>query len=172
MKILAFSGSNSSKSINQKLIRYVASIIKGHEVTVIDIRDYALPIYSQDMDEEPRPHNLLKFIAEIKKYDAYIISSPEHNSGPPAVFKNLYDWITRTERDVFADKPMLVMATSPGARGGKTVIEYLETLFKRKGINVVSTFSLPSFEENFVVGKLNSEYRETLQSAIQALFNR
>lgn len=48
-KILVFSGSNSSKSVNQKVAIYAASLTEL-ETTVIDLRDYDLPMYGVDME--------------------------------------------------------------------------------------------------------------------------
>ena len=44
-KIIAFSGSNSAQSINQKMVIAVGDLIEGHEVQVLDIRDYPAPLY-------------------------------------------------------------------------------------------------------------------------------
>ena len=46
---------------------------------------------------------------------------------------------------------MFLLSTSPGGRGGMRVLEHSETLWKRQNPNFVSTFSLPSFHENFNV---------------------
>ena len=43
-KIIAFSRSNSSKSINQQLVRIVSKYIKNAEVEVISLRDFPAPI--------------------------------------------------------------------------------------------------------------------------------
>ena len=48
-KIIAFSGSNSSVSINQKLIESSAALFEKHEVEVLNLRDYTAPLFSADL---------------------------------------------------------------------------------------------------------------------------
>ena len=58
-KILAFSGSNSSASINQRFVHAVSKLVEG--VDIIDLRDYDAPIYSQDIEAATGlPENILK----------------------------------------------------------------------------------------------------------------
>lgn len=166
MKILAFSGSNSSSSINQQLVIYTANTIDNHDVKVIRITDYPLPFYSIDIEKEI-PDNLKAFMEEVKQSDGYIISSPEHNCGTPAEFKNLIDWISRTSKSLFGNKPMLLMSTSPGKKGGENNLDYLEDILKYQGADVVSTFSLPSFQEHFIDGEITRGYNELLLKAIK-----
>ena len=40
-----------------------------------------------------------------------------------AAFKNIYDWISVIEKIVWSNKPILLMSTSDGARGGQSVLE-------------------------------------------------
>jgi len=44
-KILVFSGSNNTRSINQKLAEYAGTLIEGHSVKVIDLKDFASGLY-------------------------------------------------------------------------------------------------------------------------------
>ncbi len=48
---------------------------------------------------------------------------------------------------------MLLMATSPGARGGASVLEIAKSSFPRFGASIKASFSLPSFNDNFDVEK-------------------
>ena len=99
-KILAFSGSNSSKSINQQLVHYAASLQEG--IDVIDLRDYDAPIYGQDLEEaEGIPANIQKLYDLFIQYESVIIASPEHNGLPPAFLKNTLDWLSRTKGEKF-----------------------------------------------------------------------
>ncbi len=50
---------------------------------------------------------------------------------------------------------MLLMAASPGGRGGKSVLEIAENRFPRMGGNIIATFSLPSFGTNYSEDSLN-----------------
>ena len=78
----------------------------------------------------------------------------ENNGNYSASFKNTFDWASRINVKVFQDKPMLLMATSPGGRGGASVVEIAKNAFPRYGANVLATFSLPSFNVNFDVEQM------------------
>ena len=51
--------------------------------------------------------------------------------------------------NVFQEKPMFLLATSPGPRGGSTVLEIAKNRFPFQGGIVKGSYSLPSFGENF-----------------------
>ncbi len=170
MKILAFGGSTSSQSINRQLAQYVASRIPNAEVTALDLRDFDLPIYSMDEEEANGVPSIAKnFKGLIESHDGIVLSLAEHNGSYSAAFKNLYDWTSRIDTKVWAGKPMLLMATSPGGRGGKTVMEAASATFPRMGAELKATFSLPSFHENFEAGKgvVNEELAAELDKAIK-----
>ena len=153
MKLLALGASTSSASINRKLANHAANLIAGAEVTDLDLRDYELPIYSADEEEQNgAPADAQAFLDAIRAHDGIVISMAEHNGSYTAAFKNLYDWTSRIEQKLWSDKPMLLLATSPGGRGGATVLAAAEATFPRMGAKLVATFSLPSFYENFSDG--------------------
>jgi NAD(P)H-dependent FMN reductase len=168
-KILALAGSNHSKSINQQLINFTASLVEGAEVKVLDIKDWEVPIYSIDMDPDQTPERITELIQLIQDHDGFIISSPEHNGGTPAFFKNILDWLSRRAKAVFAQKPILVMSTSPGKGGGATNRKFLEHTLPYQGARVVAAYSLPSFYENMKDGKVINEHLGELQAHVQTL---
>ena len=150
MKILAFGASSSRKSINKQLAEYAAGKIQNSEVKLIDLNDFEMPIYSIDKENESGiPELAQTFKKEIREADGIVISFAEHNGAYSAAFKNIYDWVSRIEADVWLQKPMLIMATSPGARGGLGVLELAKSRFERGNKNFLGTYSLPSFNENF-----------------------
>ena len=150
MKILALGASTSSTSINRKLAHFAARLVPDAEVTELDLRDYQLPIYSADLEEsDGMPADAQRFVDTIKDHDAVIVSVAEHNGSYTAAFKNLYDWASRIESKVWSGKPMLLLATSPGGRGGATVLAAAAEKFPRMGADLKATFSLPAFYDNF-----------------------
>jgi NAD(P)H-dependent FMN reductase len=93
----------------------------------------------------------------------------EHNGSYSAAFKNLYDWTSRIDVQVWGGKPMLLLATSPGGRGGATVLAAAEATFPRMGAELKGTFSLPSFYDNFAEGNISDpELSNQLQQAVSA----
>lgn len=171
--ILAFAGSNSSDSINKQLATYAASLVEGAEVTVLDLNDFDLPIYSKDLEAEIGiPENAKKFLNHIKGTDGLVISLAENNGAYSAVFKNLFDWMSRYEQKIFKEKPMLLMATSPGGRGGASVLAIAKDRFPRHDAKIVAAFSLPHFNENFSNGKITDEELDSKLKELVKMFKK
>ena len=170
-KIIAFAGSNSKNSINKKFAEYVAGQINDVDVQVLDLNDFQLPIYGIDLEMESGiPENAHKFLKEINSADGIVLSLAEHNGAYASVFKNLIDWISRINNKLWNNVPMLLMATSPGGRGGKGVLSIAQASFPHWGGNIVADFSLPSFGQNFSEeGLLDSELNNRLNIAIDDL---
>ena len=163
-KILAFAGSNSSTSINQKLIDFAASKISGHEIQHIKLTDYNLPLFGVDIEKNRGYSVELSLLRnEIMDADALMISVNEHNGAVSAFFKNVIDWLSRIEYKFLADKKILLMSTSPGKRGAASALEYTKGIIPRFGGEVVESFSFPSFEENF------SEEQQTITNEVLLL---
>lgn len=163
-KIIAFAGSNSKTSINKQLATYAASLIDGAEVNVLDLNDFELPLYSMDKEKANGiPDNAHKFLDIIKASDGIVLSLAEHNGTYATVFKNLFDWMSRIDGKLWSEKPMLLMATSPGARGGLTGLNIAADRFQYMGGNIVGKFSLPNFNDNFQNGNImNDELKNNL----------
>ena len=124
-KIIAFGASSSIHSINKKFATYAAYCVPNAQVTILDLNDYEMPIFSvdrQNNDGFPQPAHDFKDL--IMSSDGIIISFAEHNSSYSAAFKNIFDWISRFKGDIWYSKPMLLLATNDGDRGAKTVLEY------------------------------------------------
>ena len=112
--ILAFAGSNSSNSINLKLVRYTAGLIKDLDVQVLNMANYPFPLYSEDYERQKGFSNsLMELRDDIRGSEGLILSVNEHNSNPSAYFKNLIDWLSRLERRFLDGKKVLLMSTSP-----------------------------------------------------------
>ena len=157
-KILAFAGSTSSTSINKQLATFAAENLQNTAFEVIDLRDFKMPMYSEDEEKENGlPEDAKRFSALFDAYDGFILSLAEHNSSYTAAFKNIYDWSSRVEGSVFRYKPLLLMAASPGGLGGRFVLAAGEQRFSRQGAKELITFSFPNFYANFKEGKVINE---------------
>ena len=173
--ILAFAGSNSKQSINKQLATYASTLVENVQVTILDLNDFELPIFGVDLEAKiGHPENAHKFLNHINSSDGIIISLAENNGSYSAVFKNLLDWMSRIEGKTFFGKPMLLMATSPGGRGGQSVLEIAKNRFPRHNADIVADFSLPSFGTNFSEGKivdsnLDAELRNKVKIFKEAL---
>ena len=173
--LLALAGSNSATSINFKLVKYTAGLISDEKVQLLNMANYPFPMYSEDNEREMGFSNsLVELRNDIAKAKGIIISVNEHNSNPSAYFKNVLDWLSRLERKFLEDTEVLLMATSPGKRGGQGSMEIIEELLPRFGANVCATFSLPSFYENFDSDKgiLDKELSERHHRALSEFLSK
>ncbi|MBS7787355.1 NAD(P)H-dependent oxidoreductase [Flavobacterium sp. CYK-55] len=171
-KIIALAGSSSRNSINKQLAVYAAGLFENAQVEVLDLNDFEMPLFSVDREKENGIHNLAHdFYAQIGSADLIVLSLAEHNGAYATAFKNILDWTSRINNKTFQEKPMLLMATSPGARGGASVLDIAAKRFPYQGAQVLGTFSLPSFFENFdaVHGIINPELKKQLIDLIQRI---
>lgn len=173
MKITAFAASTSVNSINKKLITYTLNLIPEANSLLLDLNDYELPLFSEDKEKAMgAPMLAQEFLDHISKADALIISFAEHNGCYTAAYKNIFDWCSRINNKVFQQKPMLLLATSPGARGGQSVLTLAENQAPFFGGKVKASLSIPSFYDNFdlAANKLsNQSLNNDLKDAIRAL---
>lgn len=167
--ILAFAGSNSSTSINHKLVKYTASKIHEHKVQLMNMANYPFPMYSEDYEKEKGFSNsLVEIKNDIQNADGILISVNEHNNYPSAYFKNFMDWLSRLDRDFIKGKKILLMSTSPGKRGAIGALEVSKNMLTRFGSASIIPFSLPSFYENFDESKgiVDAELSKTHERAV------
>ncbi|MEO6358289.1 MAG: NAD(P)H-dependent oxidoreductase [Ferruginibacter sp.] len=174
MKILAFAGSNSSKSINKKLVTYATTFFKEHEVEILDLNDYEMPLFSVDnLATNGLPQLAVDFAKKIDESDVLLISLAENNGAYTTAFKNIFDYISVIpERKAFwGNKPTFLMATSPGPRGGASVLNLAKTTLPYYGAKLIDTFSLPGFYQHFTVesGITNTEFAAELQTKIEKI---
>jgi len=148
-KIIAFSGSNHSKSINQLLVKHAASMIENHEVEVLDLRDYESPMFSLDLEAaEGHPEILKQLDATISASTTLLIAVPEYNGFMPSFFKNTIDWLSRINIKFLKDKKVILLSTSPGKYGAKQSLEHLASILPRFGGQVIGQYSLGSFYDS------------------------
>ncbi len=173
MKILAFSASNSSKSINKELIHYATTFLDQYDVEVIDINDYAMPIYSSDLEEAHGiPDAASRFLKKIEVVDALLISYAEHNGNYTVAYKNLFDWASRENQNVYQGKAIVMLSTSPGPGGAESVLSLATESAHYFNGEVKASLSIPSFYNNFdhEKGELtNSELVSKLKIALATL---
>ncbi|WP_405206336.1 NADPH-dependent FMN reductase [Aquimarina sp. LLG6339-5] len=168
-KIIAFGASNSRNSINKLFATYVTSQLENTITTVLDLNDYELPLYSPDLEMVTGiPKKAIDFDQLLKSADGIILSMAEYNGLPTAAFVNLFDWLSRIDMNVWKNNPILLMAVSPGGRGGANVLKIMNELMPFFGGQVITSFSLPSFPKNFQEGRLiNEELDKELSEKIQ-----
>ena len=173
MKILAFAASNSRKSINKDLINYAAALLGRHEVEILNINDYEMPIYSIDLEEAHGiPGAASRFLRKIADSDALVISYAEHNGNYTVAYKNLFDWASRQNPKVYQGKPIVMLSTSPGPSGAKSVLALASQSAHFFNGHVLASLPIPSFYENFDQDNCelrNSELVSKLEAALATI---
>ncbi len=156
--IVSLGGSLSKKSINKILAEYTADLVKNVDVIKIDLNDFEMPIFSIDVESKDGfPESVQKLNTIIENADGFVISLAEHNGAYSSAFKNVFDWLSRMEGNVWRNKPMLLLSTSPGIRGGASVLEIAKNRFPFNGGSIVGSLSFPSFYENFIEADVVNE---------------
>ncbi len=144
-KILAFAGSARKDSLNKKLLKIAVEGAQeaGADVTLVDLADFELPLFSQDLESDMgMPDIAGKFKRLMIAHDGFMIASPEYNSAFSPLLKNTIDWASRSESDdepplmAYRGKTAAILATSPGGLGGMRGLVMLRMLLGNLGVIV------------------------------------
>ena len=144
-RILAFASSTRRESFNKRLVAIAAKGAReaGAEVTLIDLKDFPLPLFDQDLEsEQGMPENGKKLKKLFIDHDGLLIASPEYNSSFPAVLKNAIDWVSRPAPGepslvAFRGKVAILMSASPGALGGLRGLVHVRSILGNIGVIVL-----------------------------------
>lgn len=144
-RILAFAGSARKDSFNKKAIRIAADGARkaGADVTLIDLRDFPLPLFDQDLEAaEGAPAAAAKLKEIFVAHDGLLIASPEYNSSVSPLLKNVIDWVSRPAKGekplaAFSGKVAALLAASPGALGGLRGLVTLRSILGNIGVVVL-----------------------------------
>jgi chromate reductase, NAD(P)H dehydrogenase (quinone) len=176
-RIVAFAGSTRSGSFNKQLVVIAAEAARatGAEVTVVDLRDLALPLFDQDLEAAGGlPEHARAFKNLLRASDGFLIASPEYNSSITGVLKNAIDWASRAESDgepplaAFRGKAAALMSASPGALGGLRGLVHLRAILGNIGMHVLpDQISIPTAHAAFADGRLKDD-RKAAQVADHA----
>ena len=168
-RLLIIGASSSRKSINRKLAVWAGKQFDA-ELDDVDLNDFEMSIYSEDRQADSGiPALAHDFKGKIKDCNGIIVSLAEHNGSYTAAFKNIIDWVSVIEKELWEQKPMLLLSTSPGPRGGRTLLELAAKDFPHRAGRICAHFALPSFYANFEHGIKNQNLRVEFDIAAAAL---
>ena len=166
-KILAFAGSVRKDSFNRKLLQHAVTGAReaGADVTVVDLKDYPLPLFDQDLEAESGPpENAKKLKKLFIEHHALLIASPEYNSSITPLMKNTIDWVSRPVAGDpalagFQGKVASLISASPGALGGLRGLVHLRSILGNIGVIVLpEQIAVPVAHEAFdAAGSLKNE---------------
>jgi len=128
VRILAFAGSARPGSFNGKLLAVAVQGAResGAEVTPLDLRSLALPLYDAEVEAAGMPAGALELRRLLATHDALLVASPEYNGFPTPLLINSLDWVSRVAAAdglpaglaAMGGKVAGVMSASPGPMGG------------------------------------------------------
>lgn len=115
--ILIICGALRAASTNRLLLAEAKRLFGPARWTEADLR---LPLYDGDLEEaEGIPPGVQRLATQIAAADGVMIATPEYNKMIPGVLKNALDWVSRTEGDPWAGKPVALMSATAGRSGGE-----------------------------------------------------
>jgi chromate reductase len=145
-KLLMFAGSARTASTNKQLAALAASTAQkvDIEVTLIDLKDFEMPIYDGDLEGDAGlPENAKRLKQLFVEHNGIFIASPEYNSSFSPLLKNALDWISRphTESEpslwAYKGKVAALGSVAPGALGGLRGLVPLRMMLGNIGVTVV-----------------------------------
>lgn len=144
VKILAFAGSLREHAYSKGVLNIAVEGARkaGAEVTVIDLRDYPMPIFNADEYEKEFDANAARLQEILAAHDGLLIASPEYNGSIPGGLKNAIDWASRKSDkfgpvEVFKGKTAAIMTASPGSFGGIRCLAHLRGMLSIMFVNVL-----------------------------------
>ena len=136
IRLLVVAGSSRQGAWSRKLADAAAQTARsdGASVTLLDLSELELPLYDGDIEAASGvPEGAGKLRAALLSHDALLIVTPEYNGFPTPLLINAFDWLSRLGADAggisglaaTANKPVALLASSPGLLGGLRAMNYL-----------------------------------------------
>lgn len=144
-KILVLAGSTRRQSFNRRLATAAAGFCReqGAEVTQLELADYPLPLYSQDLEsEQGLPANAVELKRIFQAHDAFVIACPEYNGSITPLLKNTIDWVSRrapgeASMVAYKGKTATLISASAGALGGLRGLVHVRAILSNIGVLVL-----------------------------------
>ncbi|MGJ8528673.1 NADPH-dependent FMN reductase [Maritalea sp.] len=154
-KILAISGSIRKGSYNEQLAQLVVKrlIEKGADAEYIDLGNYPMPIFDEDLESQHHPKCALELAKRFAQADAIFIATPEYNGSLSPLLKNTIDWLTRQKQGAFSKATFGLGAASTGSLAGIMVLSHLRDILSKVGALMAPTalgvgMAATAFDEN------------------------
>ncbi|HLS29632.1 MAG TPA: NAD(P)H-dependent oxidoreductase [Flavobacteriaceae bacterium] len=149
-QILAMVGSNNKDSVNKKLVNYVAEFFENSEIKIQNWEFFDAPVYSYQLEKERGiPVDIQMLKNTLDEHGAIILAVTEHNLTVSSFLKNIIDWLSRTDEQFLKGKKILLMSTSEDESGSMNALAYMKNVLPTFGAEVVESFSLPKFSQNY-----------------------
>ena len=128
MKIQIILASTRPGRLGKRVAKWVLGVAgtqPGLDVELVDLRDYALPLFNEPASPRFNPHRepepvVARWLAKVAAADGYLMVTPEYNHSVPGALKNALDYLDFQ----LAKKPVAIV--SYGSVGGARAAEHLK----------------------------------------------
>jgi chromate reductase, NAD(P)H dehydrogenase (quinone) len=153
VRVLVFSASLRSDSLNSRLARLAATTVDGNggEVDLASMAEFDAPSYDGDVQSvDGFPAGAEEFRRRLELADAFVVASPEYNASIPGALKNAIDWVSRFQPQPFNERHGLLVSASPSMVGGNRGLWALRIPFEHLGARLYpDMFSLAQAHKAF-----------------------
>lgn len=135
-------GSLRQDSINERLRRHMSAKLSeaGVVVTDLDLRDFEMPIFNQDIEDAGETPEAAKRLAEMfRSHDIVLIISPEYNGGVTPLIANMISWVSREKPNPFKHAVFGIGGMSDGKYATIFALSHLRDSLSKIGALVVPT---------------------------------
>ncbi len=163
-RLLVIPGSARTGSLNRRLAAAAAAMAlkAGATVDEIDLRSLQLPVYDGDIEAASGvPEGAVRLLEAIGAADAVLVVTPEYNGFPTPLVINAFDWLSRVSAQgtrpgglaATANKPVGLLAASPGPLGGLRSMNYLRQYLQM-------AFAMIVVPQQFALSRANEAFDE------------
>lgn len=135
-------GSLRRDSINEVLRRHMSAKLReaGVAVTDLDMHDYPMPIFDQDIEDAGDTPEAAKQLAELfRSTDIVLIIAPEYNGGVTPLVANMVAWVSRQKPNPFKHAVFGIGGLSDGKYATIFALSHLRDSLSKLGALVVPT---------------------------------
>jgi len=137
LNVLMICGSLRKGSFNRKLMNLNPGLAPPDIVLKEAPPFSGFPIYNNDLQDQGVPADVTAFADAIRAADGLLVVSPEYNWSIPGGWKNAIDWLSRLDKQPFANKPIAIQSAARGLLGGSRMQYHL-----RQSLTSVEAFIL------------------------------
>jgi Predicted flavoprotein len=138
---LTLSGSIRKGSHNRRLQAHMGRKLAeaGVAVTEIDLADYPMPIFNEDLEPDRVPEAAERLAGLWRSHDIVFIATPEYNGGASPLIVNTVTWLSRQKPSPFRHAVFGIGGVSSGKYGTIWGLSHLRESLTKLGTLVVPT---------------------------------
>ncbi len=128
-------GSIRRGSVNEILRRHMSAELRaaGVEVTDLDLAEFEMPIFNEDLEAEHTPDAAVRLAAAFREHDIVFIATPEYNGSMPPLLVNTLTWVSRQKPPAFRSAIFGIGGVSSGKYGTIWSLSHLRELLVKVG---------------------------------------